>query len=116
MTCGVAFFGKEGGNTMLVKGKTASGFKYEVESETLKSWKFITSLQKCQNKKTPDGEKLTALIEIFSNTVGDELIDSLIDHLEQTLSPEEKVGGVPARAMFKELNEIIAKVGESAKN
>ena len=101
---------------MVVKGKTKSGFEYEVESEVIHSWRFTKCLQQIQGKKSSDDDKFIATMDIISMALGEDQTDALETHLETVLPEDQKTGGVPTSAVLNEFKEIFQKVSEKAKN
>lgn len=99
---------------MVIKGKTKSGFTFEVERGRLKSWAFNKCLRRIRSRN--DEEKFDATMDMIDIILTSEQQDSLLEHLEKRLPEEEKAGGVPASAVLEELNDIIRKASEKEKN
>ena len=104
------------GDEMIVKGKTKSGFKFEVESKRTESWKFMDAIKIMKKKNSSDEAKVFAVMDLAEIILGDDGLDALQEHLAQTLPQEDLVGGVSTGAMLTELTEIFEKIGGTEKN
>lgn len=81
-------------------GKTASGFKYEVDSDVIESWDFIELLAEVE-------DNALVSVKLLKMILGEEQTKALKAHL----------GGKPkAEDMFNALNEIIIDIGNNTKN
>ncbi len=101
---------------MLIKGKTKSGFAYEIESGITNSWKFANAIKRMQSRRSTDEDKFTATLEMVDIIFGEDGEDALVEHLEKTLPPEELAGGVSVVAVLEEVKEILEKIGKTQKN
>ena len=101
---------------MKIKGKTQSGFAYEIEDSITKSWDFTNALKKMKSKKTTDDDKFVATLDMVDIILGEDGEDALIEHLKKTLPPEELAGGVSVTAVLNEVKDILEKIGKTQKN
>lgn len=86
----------------MVKGKTTSGFEFEIPDGLAKDFRFIKAysmIRSGDEEKALDGAiKLVSVI--FSNDAEEE---RLYDHIA-----EQNEGRVPIDVLYDELNDIIA--------
>ena len=86
----------------IIKGKTASGFEWEVDSDVLTSWEFIDYQRKA-------GDDIDAGMDGIVFLFGDEQFARLLEFKRQK-------GGkryVPIEDIQKEVEEVIAAIGEN---
>ena len=90
----------------MVRGKTSSGFKYEVNANKIKDVRFIMAKKKMV--KTNDG---TDLVEMIPMVLGEEQTEALIAHCEKDgISSIDDVS-----SEFAEIIEALS-TGEETKN
>ena len=92
-----------------IKGKTSSGFEYEVNEKVRNNWLFVRAVAKAESAPTEE-EKLIALVETVHLLLGEEGENQLC----QFLVDDE--GIVPSDRLIGEVREIIAALGGQAKN
>lgn len=86
---------------MLVKGKTKSGFEFEVDSGHLANWELLEMIAELQN-----GNGLLAFT-VLRTILGDDQKKRLYDHCR------DDKGMVPVDAMNAEISDIFAALGEA---
>ena len=89
---------------MIVKGKTKSGFPFQIDSDKLLSWKFAKAMRDSENKKN-GGKQVSGYVTMVEILLGD--TQALEDHL----------GGDPSiEQISEEIGEMILKVRDEIKN
>ena len=89
----------------MIKGKTKSGFKYEVDERIKTDWRLVKAIADSQSND--DGIKLKAVSDMFSLVLGgnEEL---LMQHIAN-----RNDGFVPMEQMNAEITEIIQSISNS---
>lgn len=88
----------------MAKGKTASGFEYEVDETKLKNMRVLKLLKNMQR------DNGSAFLEAITVILGEEQEERLYKHLEET----EGVASVESTA--REFAEILRNSGDALKN
>ena len=86
------------------KGKTASGFKYEVDENVLDDMELIDAMAASQ------GEDPTQISVVVSKIFGDEQKKRLYDHVRSD------DGRVPVTAIANVITEVLESMGDDGKN
>lgn len=86
------------------KGKTKSGFEFQIEDSNLDNMELLDALAEI------DGGNVAALPRASALLLGNEQKKSLYNHLRS-----EK-GNVPMEAFMDEITEIMKIIGEEGKN
>ena len=81
----------------MIKGKTSSGFEYEVDERIIKDWRFAKALAKLSGEPL---DKMSATIDIASMLLNNGQEESLMKHVEMD-------GFVDSGKMEHEIVEII---------
>ena len=91
-----------------VKGKTTSGFAFEIDSNVFKDWLFLKAVR----KTTSDGdESIDAVGDVIKTLFNDQNEeDRLIEFITQ-----KNDGRVPIDVIGKEVGEIMKIVQEKSK-
>lgn len=87
----------------MIKGKTKTGFEYEIKDEVLDDMELVEALART-------GTDPSAIIEAMERILGAEQKKKLYEHARQ------KDGHVSIAACEAELEEILSEAGENAKN
>ena len=85
----------------IIKGKTESGFEWEVDSDVLTSWEFIDFQRKA-------GDDIDAGMDGIIFLFGDDQFARLLDFKRKTCGKRY----VPIGEIQKEVEEVIAAIGE----
>lgn len=85
------------------KGKTESGFEFEIDEQALDDMRFLRLLSK--SRKDP-----LYFPDVIEKMLGEEQADRLYDHLEV------EGGRVPIEAMSDIVAEIMTLAGDETKN
>lgn len=91
----------------MVKGKTSTGYKFEVNEAILNDWRFTKALSAASAKS--DTAKVAGYTQMVSLLLGEEGEERLCEHCMQ------EDGTVPVGKISAEVQEIIAAIGEKAK-
>lgn len=86
------------------KGKTTSGFKYEVDENVLDDMELIDAMAASQ------GEDPTQITVVISKIFGDEQKKRLYDHVRT------EDGRVPVADIANVIKEVIESLGDEGKN
>ena len=86
---------------MLVKGKTKSGFEFEVDSDHLKNWELLEKIADMRN-----GDGMLAF-DVIRTILGDAQKKRLYDHCR------DAKGMVPVDAVNAEISDIFGALGEA---
>lgn len=86
------------------KGKTESGFKYEIDEKVLDDMELIDAMAASQ------GEDPTQISVVVIKIFGKEQRDRLYDHLRT------EDGRVPVTDVANTITEIIESIGDDGKN
>lgn len=95
----------------MIRGKTISGFEFEVDERCLNDWRLIKAITKSDSKDQV--EQLQAIVTMINILLGDEGEDKLVGFLIQNnegYAPSEKM-----YAVVKEVFEEVKKINEEAK-
>ncbi|MBQ4177614.1 MAG: hypothetical protein II640_09120 [Lachnospiraceae bacterium] len=92
-----------------VKGKTTSGFAFEIDSNVFKDWRFLRALRKA-NADGDDafGSSMDMVAFLFNDQKQE---DRFYDHL----AAQNDDGRVPIEVVGKEVGEIMKIVQEKSK-
>lgn len=83
----------------MVKGKTNSGFEFEVNEKVTKSWEFTKNVKLVKSRD--DVDQITGIVDIAHMLLGDQE-DALMDHLR------DSDGLVMTTDIVAEISEILA--------
>ena len=87
-----------------MKGKTKSGFEYNVDEKMTKDWRFIRLVKKMTKGSNED--QIAALDDALAMVLGGEAeADRLLEHIEK-----QNDGYAPAEMVVEEFNEIISSI------
>jgi len=90
----------------MLKGKTQSGFEYNVDEKMTKDWRFIRLVKKMTKGSNED--QIAALDDALIMVLGsEEEADRLLQHIEK-----QNEGYAPADKVVEEFNEIISSINE----
>lgn len=88
----------------MIKGKTETGFKFEVDERVLDDWRLITSIELAEsNILTEKVKGVTALVHLL---LGDNE-PKLMEHISK-----KNAGFIPTDAIISELASIITTTKE----
>lgn len=87
----------------MIKGKTKTGFAYEIKDEVMDDMELVEALAKTATDPS-------AIIDVIERILGAEQKKALYEYSRQ------KDGHVSIAACEAELEEILANAGEDAKN
>ncbi len=87
-----------------IRGKTASGFEYELDPDVFDDWDIVTMFKRAYN-----GDEY-AFVDIYPAVLGAEQFERLQDHVR---TPD---GRVKTSAVNAEVNEIFGAVKEAKKS
>lgn len=82
-----------------MKGKTASGFKYDIDVERLKEWDFIDLMARAESDD--DSEKLAATVGMVKYIFGEDY-RKFIDHIKA-----KNDGHAQVETVFREVTAIL---------
>lgn len=88
---------------MTIKGKTESGFEFEIDASVLDDMEMLDALAEVMN------ENPLAFPVVCTKLLGKEQKKKLYDHLR-------KDGRVPVEAISAEIGSIFKELGETGKN
>jgi len=83
----------------MIKGKTKSGFSYEINQKMLKDWEVVTLLDNLNRNKI----SMQELNALFTLLISEEGFDELKAHVRET-----NEGIVDVNAMVAELKDILS--------
>lgn len=89
---------------MIVEGKTTSGFKYKVDTETMTSWDYIEAVALSQSED--ESEQIIGFVKMVNISMGKAGMNNLRKHLGQNMQVED---------VNREVGEIIKAVSAKAK-
>lgn len=90
-----------------MKGKTASGFKFDIDVEVLKEWDFIDLM--AQAESDDDSEKIKASVGLVKYIFGANY-KKFIDHIKK-----QNNGHAPVEAVLNEVTAILSACNETKK-
>ena len=90
-----------------MKGKTSSGFKYEVDENVVNDWRFIKTVNSANSKD--DTKKIAGYINLVTLLLGEDGEERLCEHVKH---PD---GHVPNERISEEIVEIMQAIGEKQK-
>lgn len=90
---------------MIVKGKTTSGFKFEVNSEVLSCWDYIDAVAMSQSDD--ESEQIIGFVNMIKIMMGKEGIKALKEHLGNDMKITD---------VNKEITDIMKKIQTEVKN
>lgn len=88
----------------MIKGKTNSGFEFELSEETINNMELVDALAEASDD---DPISVSRVVKLF---LGDDLRKKLYDHLRN------EQGRVPVAAVNTEVMEIFQAFGKKGKN
>lgn len=88
----------------MIKGKTNSGFEFELSEETINSMELVDALAEASDD---DPISVSRVVKLF---LGDDLRKKLYDHLRN------EQGRVPIAVVNTEVMEIFQAFGKNGKN
>lgn len=91
-----------------VKGKTTSGFAFEIDSNVFKDWRFLKAVRKANTEGNEAFEASLDMVAILFNDQKEE--ERFYDHLA-----EQNGGRVPVDVVGKEVGEIMKIVQDKSK-
>lgn len=77
-----------------MKGKTASGFAFNVDESKVKEWEFLDILADCESDD--ESKQLVATRNLVKFLLGDEELSKLIKHIKKNNSGKAEVTDVMA--------------------
>ena len=92
-----------------VKGKTASGFKFAIDEDVFKDWRFLQAIRKANNGTAE--EQLDAGFELVSHLFNDQKEEERF----YSFLAKQNGGRVPADVVGTEVGEIMKIVKEANK-
>lgn len=92
----------------MIKGKTKSGFEYEISENCLKDWRFLTLIKAM--RKHNQIKQVDAFVEYIEYLLGDEGVERLSEHLV------DENGNVPIESVIAEFNEIMEAIHKQDDN
>jgi len=91
-----------------VKGKTTSGFAFEIDSNVFKDWRFLRALRKAN---ADEGDTFGASMDMVGLLFNDQKQeDRFYDHLA-----DQNDGRVPIEVVGKEVGEIMKIIQDKSK-
>ena len=91
-----------------VKGSTASGFKFSVDAEAFKDWRFLKAVRKANSDRDDSFEGGLDMVALLFNDPKEE--ERFYEYLA------EKHGGrVPVDVVVTEVGEIMSVIREKSK-
>ena len=91
-----------------IKGTTASGFKFSVDAEVFKDWRFLKAVRRANGKGEDSFEAGLDMVAYLFNDPKEE--ERFYEYLAQ------KHGGrVPVEVVGKEVGEIMSVIREKSK-
>lgn len=93
---------------MIVKGKTTSGFKYEVDSTAFSSWDYIEATAMSQSEN--ESEQVQGYVNMVKLTMGKDGMKKLKEHLG------EKMQFADVNREVTEITQKVVKEVKEAKN
>lgn len=91
----------------MIKGKTSTGFAYEVNEKITTDWRFTKAIASSAAKD--DSAKIAGYINMITLLLGDDGEEKLCQHCM------EEDGTIPTERISEEVLEIITAVGEQQK-
>ena len=91
-----------------VKGTTASGYKFSVDAEVFKDWRFLKAIRKANTDGEEAFEASLDMVAILFNDQKEE--ERFYDHLAG-----QNGGRVPVDVVGKEVGEIMKIIQEKSK-
>lgn len=91
-----------------VKGTTSSGFKFAVDAEVFKDWRFLKAVRKANTEGNEAFEASLDMVAILFNDQKEE--ERFYDHLASLND-----GRVPVDVVGKEVGEIMKVIQEKSK-
>lgn len=95
---------------MIVKGKTSTGFEYEVDSRAMADFRFVRLASKLVSLDPASSDATVASVQASEILLGKKNMDRLMEHLEKLHD-----GYVPFEAAFSEIMEIRNEITETSK-
>ena len=92
-----------------VKGTTSSGFKFAVDGDVFKDWRFLRAIRKANSENAE--EQFDASLEMVSLVFN----DAAEEERFYSFLAEKNGGRVPADVVGAEVGEIIKAVQEKSK-
>ncbi len=83
----------------MVKGKTSSGFEFEVNEKVTKSWEFTKTVKLVKSRD--DADQVSGVVDIVHMLLGNQE-DALMDHLR------DSDGYAMTADIVAEISEILA--------
>lgn len=92
-----------------VKGTTSSGYKFSVDAEVFKDWRFLKAVRKANTEGNEAFEASLDMVAILFNDQKEE--ERFYDHL----AVQNEDGRVPVDVVGKEVGEIMKIIQEKSK-
>lgn len=92
-----------------VKGTTSSGYKFSVDAEVFKDWRFLKAVRKANTEGNEAFEASLDMVAILFNDQAEE--ERFYDHL----AAQNEDGRVPVDVVGKEVGEIMKIIQEKSK-
>lgn len=90
-----------------MKGKTQSGYEFDIDDRILSDWRFVEALTKCQNSKGDTFGGLDGVQKMTRLLLGDKF-EGFMDHIAS------KNGGFcPSNVIMAEITEIFQSAKDS---
>lgn len=89
----------------MIKGKTRTGFKFEIDERVTKDWRLLDAIGKASSSVLTD--QISATSELIDLLLGNEKI-KLMEHIQNNND-----GFIPADALEAELFDIIQGANET---
>jgi hypothetical protein len=96
---------------MIVKGKTSSGFKYEVNSGITFDAKFVRAMVKIKKAEADPYERAAGAYEMIDAVFSND--DKQIEKLYKHLAKRSDTGRTDIYTLISEVNEIVAAIQEA---
>lgn len=80
----------------IVKGKTSTGFEYEIDKEIVDDWNFIERLARVEQ-----GQSVSEMINVIVTLIGKDGYESLKKHCQAD------TGRIPIKRLMNEYYEIM---------
>lgn len=87
----------------LIKGKSKSGFIYEIDERRYRDWRLVKRLKDVQAVEE-DADKMSATFEIAELLLGEEMLDKLVQFIA-----DQNEGYAPIEIVEADIVSIIKK-------
>ena len=90
----------------MTKGKTASGFVFEIDEKRLSDWEFVKLLAAGEDEDATEGQRLSASVKLVRFMLGKDGEKRLIEHVR------DDDGIADAGRINEEISAIFNIIGE----